>query len=67
VSWTIARAAWSGSQGELALFQLVGRTLRSGGITKKIAAKAEMPPAVLRIIAPSAKSSSGTRKSELTA
>ena len=34
--------------------QLVGSTFISGGITKKIAAKAAIPPAVLRTIAPSA-------------
>ena len=38
----------------IALFQLVGRMFISGGITKKIAAKAAIPPAVLRTIAPSA-------------
>ena len=36
----------------MALFQLVGRMFISGGMTKKIAAKAAMPPAVLRTIAP---------------
>ena len=41
------------SYGEIALFQLVGRMFISGGMTKKIAANAAMPPAVLRTIAPS--------------
>ena len=43
-----------GRYSEIALFQLVGRMFMSGGITKKIAAKIAIPPAVLRVIAPSA-------------
>ena len=38
----IARPALLGRYGEMALFQLVGRTFISGGSTKKTAANAEM-------------------------
>ena len=48
----IDRPALSGSQGEIALFQLVGSTFMSGGSTNMIAAKAAIPPAVFRTIAP---------------
>ena len=49
-----SRAALEGRYSEIAWFQLVGRMFISGGITKKIPAKAAIPPAVLRVIAPSA-------------
>src|SRR5581483_7877768 len=52
VSEKIDRPAASGRYGAIALFQLVGRMLRSGGITKKIAAKAAIAPAVLRTMVP---------------
>ena len=54
VNEKIERPALFGRYGEMALFQLVGRMSRSGGITKKMAAKTAIPPAVLRNIAPSA-------------
>ena len=44
----------------MASFQLVGRTFKSGGSTKKIAAKAAIPPAVFLRIAPSARLSRAT-------
>jgi hypothetical protein len=39
----------------MALFQLEGNTSTSGGITKKIAAKVAIPPAVFCTIAPNAR------------
>ena len=46
------RPASLGRYGEIALFQHVGRTFSSGGITKKIPANVAIAPAVLRTIAP---------------
>jgi hypothetical protein len=56
----IAWPALLGRYGEMALLQLEGRTFMSGGITNRIPAKAEMPPAVLRRIAPSPRPNSPT-------
>ena len=52
--------AWSGRYGEAALFQLDGRTFISGGSTNMIPAKAAIPPAVLRTIAPRPSANSPT-------
>ena len=60
VSEKIERPASLGRYGRIASFQLVGRTFSSGGMTKKIAAKAAIPPAVLRTIAPIASAKTPT-------
>ena len=48
----VCRPASIGRYWLIALFQLSGRMFMSGGKTKKIAAKAAIPPAVFRMIAP---------------
>ena len=55
-----ARGAVREATALIALFQLDGRMFSSGGITKKMAANAEIPPAVLRTIAPSASAKTPT-------
>ena len=48
----IALPALAGRYGEIAFCQLVGRAFTSGVMTKNKATNAEIPPAVLRRIAP---------------